>query len=368
MEKIKVLCFIGMMNSGGTESVMMNYYKRFDKDKFEIIFVTCKDSTDIPYDWLSENNIKLIAMDNFKNIYELFKLFQNSKPILHLNFANFIISIVAFLCGVKVRVLHYHLNNKKISLKHRANRFLTKKFSNIKFACGQLTGESAFGKEDFVYIKNAIDLSKFKFNEYKKDNLLADLDLNDKVVFGCIARFEEQKNHKFLLEIFKVITQKIANSHLILIGDGTLRTDIKDQVKALDLEHSITFTGNIINVWDYYNVFDCFVMTSLFEGFPVVLLEAQTNGLKCFISDTISSEVKMLDSLELLPLEESAEFWAEKIINSYNNGEFKRDKNAVKKVQECGFDIDIEYKKLENLFLNLNQKDNRCDDTLVERK
>ncbi|MSN96171.1 glycosyltransferase family 1 protein [Campylobacter sp. FMV-PI01] len=338
---------------------MMNYYERFNSDKFHITFFTSKNSSDIPYDWLEKNDIKLITFDADKKINIFCTLLKVIKKlnikIIHSNEPNFLIFLAAYFCGVKARLIHSHLfiKNSTKTLKNKLHLYLINLLATNRIACGKLAGIDMFGDRDFIYVKNAININKFMFNPKIKYEIMSDLNLENKIVFGCIARLEEQKNHKFLLEVFSHIKDLILNSHLILIGDGKLRKDLENQAKSLNLSDDVSFIGSVENPEIYYNAMDCFLLTSFFEGFPVVLVEAQTNGLKCFVSDEISNEVKILDSLEFLPLNKGAKFWAKHIVNSYNSTKFKRDDLATQKIKNEGFDIDFEAKKLQDFYEKL---------------
>ncbi|ASM35569.1 putative CDP glycerol glycerophosphotransferase [Campylobacter sputorum subsp. bubulus] len=360
MKKINILCVIGLMNTGGVESVMMNYYERFDKTKFSITFLTSSNSKDIPYGWLDKNGIEIIVVDVFKNKIKTFFTFieifkRLNIDIIHSNVSNLFIFLAAFLCRVKVRVIHSHLfmENKYKTIKNKINIYTTNHLATTYIACGKAAGRDMFANKDFTYVKNAININKFIFNAKEKYEISKKLNLDGMIVFGCVARFEEQKNHKFLLQVFNCINHYIQNSHLLLVGDGILRQDLEKQAKELNLIQNISFVGNVVNPEIYYSAMDCFLLTSFFEGFPVVLVEAQTNGLKCFVSDKVSREVKILDSFEFVSLNYDSKFWAKKILFSYKTTKFKRYENSVEKIKQQGFDIDIESKRLQDLYLEL---------------
>lgn len=362
MQKIEILCFIYRMDNGGVENILMNYYERFDKNKFNIIFITFNNSFHIPSKWMKENKIELILIKFYKNkflqrfmqIYQILSILRNHKnAILHCNYGSFTLFFCAFIFGIKNRIYHTHSYKVKIPLKEKIIIFLCTKLANIHFACSKMAGLQTFGNKNFILIKNAINLDKFS---YKNTNLKNELGLQNSVVFGFVARFSPEKNHKFALEIFKEISLNLPNSHLILLGNGDLLENICRYAKKLGIENRTRFLGNIENTCEYYNTMDCLINTSFFEAFCVSLLEAQANGLKCFASDANIQEIKLLESLEFISLNESAKFWAQIIVNSYKNGEFERFENPKTKLKNMGFEISKQAKIVENLFLRLDNE------------
>ena len=193
---------------------------------------------------------------------------------------------------------------------------------------------------------------KFIFDEEKRVKLRKEYNLENKFVIGNVARFMKQKNHIFMLELFKVILNKNPNSVLMFFGDGELQNEIKQKAKDLGIEKSVMFMGNVENVNEMYQVMDVFLLPSLFEGLPVVGIEAQTSGLKCFMSDTITNEVSITENVEFLSLKnDSLEKWADKILE---NIDYER-KNMSKEIITAGYSIKEEAKKLQDIYLKMGE-------------
>jgi glycosyltransferase involved in cell wall biosynthesis len=167
------------------------------------------------------------------------------------------------------------------------------------------------------------------------------LNLENKFIVGHIGRFELQKNHEFLLDIFYEVYKRNKESILLLIGAGSLQDCIKQKVNKLALTDNVRFLGLLSNVSDFYQVMDCFVFPSLYEGLPLVIVEAQACGLPCFISDFLSYEATIVNSSKI-PLDYGAKNWANCIIESTKHY-IRADQTA--KIREVGFDIkEIAYK------------------------
>ena len=172
--------------------------------------------------------------------------------------------------------------------------------------------------------------------------------VDNKFVIGNIGRFSIQKNHEFLLDIFNEVLKKNPNAVLLLIGDGPLENKIKEKTKNLGIEKSVIFYGTTSSTNKLYQAMDCFVLSSLFEGLPIVLVEAQAAGLKTLCSDAITQEAKITGLLDYLPLSGTQEKWAEKIL-SYND-RYER-KDLFKEVKNAGYDIKQSAKRLEEIYV-----------------
>ena len=162
----------------------------------------------------------------------------------------------------------------------------------------------------------------------------------------------KQKNHAFTLELFKVILSKNPNSVLLLLGDGELQNEMKEKVKQLGIDKSVIFCGNVNNANDMYHAMDVFLLPSLFEGLPVVGIEAQTSGLKCFFSDTITNEVAITENVKFLNLKNnSLDEWANEILNDID---YKR-KNMSEQIIKAGYSIKEEARKLQDIYLKMGE-------------
>lgn len=106
------------------------------------------------------------------------------------------------------------------------------------------------------------------------------LSSDDSKVLLCVARFEEQKNHKFLLEVVKSLQESARiKVSLVLVGDGSLLGQCKELARKLGVEDAVSFAGQRSNVPDFYRKADLFVLLSSYEGLPMTIIEAMSFGL-----------------------------------------------------------------------------------------
>ena len=206
---------------------------------------------------------------------------------------------------------------------------------------------------NYKIIHNAIDVEKFAYNEKVRKEVRNELKekcklkINDAtLVVGHIGRFDEQKNHKFLIDIFNEIHKRKENSVLVLVGQGPLQKYIEEKVNKLGLQDSVLFLGKRDDVNELYQAMDVFILPSLYEGLPVVGVEAQASGLLCELANTMTEETKVLSSTNFINLNLSAGKWTDKIIEDYNK--FER-KNVSKEFENNGFNIKKEAKKLQKI-------------------
>ena len=234
---------------------------------------------------------------------------------------------------------------------HRIFKFLPMKVPTLKIAPSTEAAEYTFGKGCIdkgkaMLIKNAIAVDDFIFNQEKRDKIRKDFKINDKFVIGHIGRFNLQKNHSYLIDIFAEIVKEHANSILILVGKGELEGEIKNRIESFNLKNKVIFTGVRADIPDLLMAMDVFIFPSFFEGMPNTVIEAQATGLKCLISDRITREAGFTDLVEFFPLDLRPSGWAKAALR-YQTG-YER-KNMKKKFVEKGYDIKSTVKFFEEL-------------------
>ena len=351
----------------------MNYYRNIDKDKIQFHFLCDEDSTNIPYEEIEKMGGKVIIIPPYQRLFEyqkeLYRIFkENNYKIVHSHISTLSVFPlrIAKKAGVPIRIAHSHSTSNKKEWKRNLIKNILRPFSKVYanqfFACSELSGRWLFGEKAFKnnkikIINNAIDLEKFKFNKEIRNKIREKLDiLEDTLLIGHIGRFVTQKNHEFLIEVFNDIYKGRKNSKLILIGQGNLKKKIVKKVEELGLKDNVIFTGQINNVSDYYNAMDIFILPSLYEGLPVVGIEAQANGLLCEFSTDMTKETKVLNTTRFISLKETPENWAKIILEDYKN--FKR-KDSFDEMTENNFNIIKEAKKLEEYYIekrkNINE-------------
>ncbi|MDD3392076.1 MAG: glycosyltransferase family 1 protein [Bacilli bacterium] len=367
-KKIIVAHVIGKWLGGGVEAVVMNYYRHIDTNKIQFDFICDEDSTNIPYDEIEKLGGRVIIVPPYQKLFryqkELYKIFKlNNYKIVHshINTLSVFPLRIAKKAGIPVRIAHSHsTTNKKEKKKHLLKQLL-KPFSKVYathfFACSELAGRWLFGDKTFdegkVYIlNNAIDVEKFAYNEKLRIKKRKELGISDDtLVIGHVGRFVEQKNHRFLIDIFDEIHKEKKDSLLLLVGQGPLEEEIKEKVKNLSLTNSVMFLGQRGDAHELYQAMDVFLLPSLYEGLPVVGVEAQASGLLCVFSDDMTKETKVLDSTILVSLSKDTNEWNNIILKYVET--FIRSKN-YNEITNNNFNIKYETKNLEKKYIAID--------------
>lgn len=362
---LRVLHSVSNMDRAGIETMLMNYYRHIDRTKIQFDFL-CNKTKEGAYDdeirsmgghiYYSPglNPLKFFEYKNF--MLNLFKKNPDIK-IMHSHNGELAYQSLygAYKYGIKTRICHAHNTRMEPNLKKPLKllyKTQLKKVANYYWGCGREAikfyfGDKIINEKQYMILHNAIDVEKFIYNEKIREKLRNKMNLQDKFVIGHVGRFMEQKNHDFILELFKVIIDKNSDAFLILLGDGELQNKVKKKSEKLGISDSIKFLGNVDNVNEMYQAMDVFLLPSLFEGLPVVGIEAQAAGLKCFFSDNVTKEVKITNNAEFLNLKkDSLEIWAKKILE---NKKYVR-KNMSDEIIRHGYSIKEETKKLEKIY------------------
>lgn len=279
---------------------------------------------------------------------------KNNIKVIHAhgNSATLAIEMMAGMFGgCKKRIAHSH-NTKceQVRADHLLRPIFYKAYTNA-MACGKDAGEWLFEKRPFKILRNGRNIERYRFNEKKRIKLREEKNLLDNIVIGHVGGFVEQKNHKFILEIFRNIRKIKSNSKFFLVGDGNLRKEIECDAKSMGLYDDITFTGNIKNVEDILQIMDGMVLPSFFEGVPLVTIEWQISGLPTIISDNVSDECICTELVKKLSLSDSPKIWAERIISMVENNDRKKSSiQAECLIKKKGFDIKTNALELKKIY------------------
>lgn len=362
-EPIRILIVNYKMQCAGIESFIMNMYRAIDKDVIQFDFLVHYKKEQF-YDEeilnMGGNIYRLTVREdnNFlKYFIDLKKFFKihNEYKIVHGHMESFGIFYLyaAKLAGIQIRIAHSHIAEKNKGLKGTIKGFLNryyKKYATDLFACSDAAGKFMFGSDiQYKVFNNAIDSHKFKYDKTVRDLCRKELGFNEEqFVIGHIGRFNTQKNHSFLIDIFSEINRIHDNSILLLIGEGDLKSSIKDKVKQRGLEEKVFFLGVRKDVQWLYQAMDVFVMPSLFEGLPVAGIEAQASGLKCIFSSEVTRQTSITSNVEYISLNESPKYWAIEIVKWYNS--YLRC-DMSKEIIDAGYDIYNQAKVLQDYYL-----------------
>lgn len=364
-EKIKVLHVVGAMNRAGTETMLMNIYRNIDREKIQFDFISySKDKAHYDKE-IKELGGKVIKLSSTTSVKELVNAIKENGPYevvhAHTLFNSGIAMLAAKKCGIKNRISHAHTTldkNSSIVRKIYTNgmRLLINKYSTKTLACSREAGKYLFGEKEinkskYSYFPNLINYEELLHKpENEVIKFKEEYNLNDGVVIGHIGTLKESKNHKFLIEIAKYMTEQNIDVKLLLVGEGSLRKELED----LTREYNISDRVHILGIREDINVMlhsmDVFVFPSIFEGLGLVLLEAQAAGLPCIVSEAIQPEADLgLNLFTNLKLDDGVEIWSKHIIKSVNKKEISLD-NVSRAFEEKEYSKDRCISKLMKIY------------------
>lgn len=363
---MKRILHIGMGSRlGGIEIFIMNLYRNIDRTRIQFDFINFSQDK-----LCFENEIKELGGKVYKVIPRRKNIKENEKMIeqiidennyqiihFHINTLSYYKPIeICIKKKIKI-IIHSHNEWKGINLKtlllHRINKIRLPKNSPyiIKLACSEVAGKWIFGNSSFKVVKNAIELNRFKFDNNKREKIREMLKIKkDTTVIGHIGAFRRQKNHKFLIDIYKEYLKLNDNSMLLLLGDGDLKDKIEKKVNKLGIQDKVKFLGNRNDTEYFYSAFDNFIFPSLFEGLGIVLIEAQASGLNCIVSDVIPNKAIINKNVKKISLNASPMEWAE-CINMLDYKSYDRENILSEEMKE--WDIKFLTKEFENLYLKI---------------
>lgn len=320
---IRVAQVMGYMDGGGVEQVVMNYYRHIDRSRVQFDFLVCEGSGMVPREEIESMGGRVFMVPPYKELprymREMERLFRAERwPIVHshVNALSVFPLRAAKHAGVPVRIAHSHSTAGRGETAKNAAKSVLKRFANAypthRMACSRYAGEWLFGKgADFEVVYNAVDLSRFSFDAGTRAQARADLGLvGDQLAVGHVGRFMPQKNQRFLIEAFAELAGLRPDAVLLLVGSGEAVPLAESWAAEHGVADKVMFFGQRDDVGRLYQAFDAFVLPSLYEGLPLVSVEAQAAGLPCFLSDRITRELDVTGTVRFLPID-GASVWAE---------------------------------------------------------
>ncbi|MDD6811856.1 MAG: glycosyltransferase family 1 protein [Lachnospiraceae bacterium] len=373
----RILHVLGGTGLGGAESRIMDLYRQMDRNEIQFDFLVHSEALNHVHseavrkpqfydEEIEKMGGHIYVLPKFK-VYNYFAYRKAVKAFFakhhefrvvqgHMTSTASIYLPLAKKAGIPVTVAHSRNAGVEKGLKGMATKFLRKnlyKKADYCFACSKLAGEDVFGKDwvekgNVKIIHNAIDAGKFTYNADKRAAIRQKLQIEDKFVLGHVGRFNAQKNHPYLMEVFAAICQKREDAVLFLLGDGPDREKIEQKCEELGIRDKVFFTGNQKEPEAYYQAFDVFLLPSFYEGLPGVLVEAQAAGLRCFVSDTITKEAQATELVTYLSIEQPAKKWAEEILSQAS---YER-KDRYQELSASGFDVKSQAEGYRKFYLN----------------
>lgn len=360
---IRVLQIVDSMGYGGIQAFIMNVYRNIDTDSIQFDFLLHKKSNNsYEAEILTRGGrIYYVPPRNqgiLKNVVALNDFFKKHREysIVHMHESSLSYLtplIVAKKYGVNKRIIHSHSSHilgRKINLAlHKIGKKRIAFIATDYLACGRLAADWFFQNtkvdNKVRIINNGIDIGQFTYNEVVRNKVREELGVSDELLIGHVGRFNDVKNHSFLIDVFAEVLKLNRGCKLILVGDGTLRKQIEDKCRIEALDKKVIFTGTRTDVNELYQAMDCFVLPSLYEGFPVSLVECQAAGLPAVISDNITDEVVVKKNIIKKSLSSSPKEWAFSILANLNREPINDD------LRSAGLDITDTVAKLTSVYL-----------------
>ena len=362
---------VGMTrNLGGIETYLIEQFRHLDKSKIDYDFVNITGEYSICYeDEILASGSKIFkVVSRHKNpllhYWQWFNILLQNKGVydvivLNTNSLEYVFPLVlGKIFGIPVRVIHSHNSGfeNKQGLARRLLVGMNKKLlawsANLRFACSQFAGQWMFKDNPYHVIYNAIDIHKYDADLIVREETRNALGLHTELTLLHVGRFSYQKNHSFLLDIFKEVHRIQPDSVLLLVGDTTeeseFLTEVKRKIKAYGLENVVRLLGRRDDVNKIMQAADVLVMPSFFEGLTVVGIEAQASDLPLLLSDTVTKELGLLPSTQFISLEAGPTAWAKAIVNSKRHNRQSR----YEELKAAGYDIGNETERVEKLLID----------------
>jgi glycosyltransferase involved in cell wall biosynthesis len=363
---IRVAIIAGVLHSGGKRNLIMEYYRHIDKTKVQYDFICDSDSNGIPKEEIEKLGGKVYLVPPYKHIFSHLKatykiLKDNHYQVMHAfdNTLNVFPLFVGKLAGVKVRISESiskgDKNEAKTKIKlvlRRFSHWFATDFMANSIDCGVWQfGKKTYDEGKIAIFKTVINADANAFDKILRDETRKKFGWEDKVIYGFIGRYVDQKNPLFLIDIFNSIAKKQPNAKLVMIGFGELETAMHEKIKEYGLQDRVEDLGRRDDIKQFYNAFDAFLLPSLYEGMPVVGIEAQCAGLPIFFSKNITEETTASELAHYIGLNESPEVWADTIINVVNANLGKR-RSYAEEVKKNGFDSHSEAMRMMKFYLD----------------
>lgn len=379
MEKIKVLVVTATMNAGGLENQLMHLLRNADKEKFQIDFTSKVENSYYrkEIDSLGAKYYVLPEM-NKKNVFSYFRtlvrIMKDGKyDVVHSNelFHSGVVLSAAFFAGVKCRIAHCHsiydlddITAKRSTIRKIYSsimRWMILLFSNVQIGCSTAAGEFLFGernvkKDTYHLLFNSVDTKDYLENYDKEET--GEFCEAEWINVLHVGRVYEVKNQLFITEIAEEFKRQDKNIRILCAGKGNpeYMDKVQEVIKSKNLQNHMKMLGVRNDISELLRKSKAFILPSLYEGMPLVLIEAQASGIHCVSADTFSKEVDFgIDSVEWLPLQAGAEKWADAIETAIEKGR-KEKSIVVNAIEEKGFDSRIFTEKLCDLYVQNARK------------
>lgn len=368
---IRILLLFTVMDRGGAETMVMNYYRHIDRQQIQFDFMVHRERRGAYDDEIESMGGRIYRMppiypQNFMRYKRMLKEFfdeHDEYQIIHSHMSElgYFAFVEAKRHGVPVRICHAHNapdfkhENLIQYIKLIPRYYFIRRIRHLTtdlFVCSHIAGLWLYGEKrqnEFVFMRNAIETEKFLYNVDEANAIRQELGISNQRLICHVGRYNKQKNHSFLIDIFKEIHKIDSDSILLLIGDGDLRKEIEDKVNRLNLRSNVRFLGVRDDVPQLLKASDLLLFPSYYEGLSVVLVEAQATGIKCIVTNSLADETIICeDQMKLVSLQKNAKEWADIVLNEKSE---KRE-HAIEIMKKKGWDVGVNAKWLQDYYLN----------------
>lgn len=352
---IKVLHIVTRIDAGGISTFLLNNFKFMDRKEIQFDVVAIDTGVKHSYHHIFEKTgINVFYMpDSIKNrskyLISLIKKNKYNAVHSHIELQSSFYLLIAAYCGVKIRISHAHLSRDNFGIKNKLMRKVLNKIATLRVGASDLSINAVFGEKyakKGLVINNAVDVENYSFSQEKRELLRSELGFKpNELVLGFVGRISNQKNIFYLNKIFNQCCKSDPNIKLLVVGDGELYEEMESDLKAKGIVNSVKFLGNRNDVNDLMCAMDILLLPSLYEGLPLVLVEAQSTSLMSLVSDKITQLVNITDYIKYLGIQENnIKDWETQIKSIGNN--YSRNPNIKHLITEKKFNIRTEAETL----------------------
>lgn len=345
--KVLLVCTVPTEKSG-IPNVILNHLDSMRDSGIEFGYVSINEPSQNFREILNRNKVKVYVVPRrIRSAFRYVRLLSSiarGYDIVHVhgNSATMVLEMIAAkMAGVRFRIAHCHNTTCCQKLIDKLARPLFYSLCNGRIACGKEAGNWLFGSRDFKVINNGINVIKFKYRQEIRNNLRECFGIGNEPVIGHIGNFNYQKNHIFLIKIFKEVILRCPDARLLLLGDGPLKVEVKEQVIKAGLSEAVIWAGSVDNPQDYMNMMDLVIMPSRFEGLPLTMVEEQANGLTVLASDVITKDANITGKVFYKSLNDPVSEWADRAIEVLDKDKrnLRSSENYATQIRNAGFDI-----------------------------
>lgn len=363
MNSNRILIFLGSFaQNNGIANCIMNSLESICSNYTNVDFLVLRRVDSIYEKKVLEKGFKIFVLPDEHKKLSLKKiscakyLFKTKYDLIHVNVPyhnGFMVLLLAWLTGVKVRIYHSHARKFNLTFKNNIYssffNMLCTRFSNKHLSCSDIAGKEIFGKQAFEIFHNSIYADKFIFSKELRSKLRTEIGVENSIVVGAVGRFDSIKNPFFLVDVFFEIKKMKSDAELVWLGEGPLEQNVKEYINKKGLTSSCHLMGSCSNVNEWYSAMDILLFPSLLEGFGMVLVEAQASGLCCFASDKVPEETKITDDVHFISLTKNADEWAMTVVDSLETCKNER-ASHLDILQKNGYDINSLNRTLSDIY------------------